>query len=159
MLRRRRQNPEIEGLWAAERVLVRADGPQGPVAATDQRLIWADGSIAWHEIERASWDGDDEVLTVEPVATSGRKRVHRLPIATPGRLVDVVRERVVASVVISRHVPLRGRRGVRVTGRRQADGELIWSAVLDPGIDMRDAETRHQVDTAVAAVRHEVEVR
>jgi hypothetical protein len=147
----------VEGLRAAERVFIQADGPDGRVTATDQRLIWPGGAIAWHEIERASWDGDDEVLTIEPVATSDHPRVYRLPITAPGRLIDVVREQVVASVVISRHVSLKGRRGVRVTGRRHAGGELRWSAVLDAGIDPENPETRSQLDAAVAGVRSEVE--
>lgn len=146
-----------EDLQRGERVLAQADGSEGRVTATDRRLLWPDGSIGWHEIERASWDADEECLRVEPVPTSGHHRRYRLPLSAPGRVVDVVREQVTGSVIISRHVPLEGRRGVRVTGRRKPDGELVWSAVLDRGVDPEDQQTRSRLDAAVAEVRSEVE--
>ncbi len=41
-----------------------------------------------------------------------------VPIDEPGRLLELVRERVTASVVFQRHVAIDGRRGVRVIARR-----------------------------------------
>ena len=43
---------------------------------------------------------------------------HAFAIDEPGRLLELVRERVTASVVLQRHVPVDGRRGVRVIARR-----------------------------------------
>lgn len=115
-------------------------------------------TLAWDEIERATWDGDDDTLLVVEVATASARPVrHRLRITAPGRLVDVVREQVTASVILTRFVPIDGRRGVRVTGRRTRGGDLVWSAALDAGIDRADPGTRARIDAAVAAVRAEVE--
>ncbi len=147
----------MEGLETGERVLAEAEGPDGRIAATDRRLVWPSGSIAWHEIERASWESDAERLLVEPIATSPHSQPYKLPVTGPGRLVDVVREQVTGSVIISRHIRLEGRRGVRVTGRRKADGELVWNAVVDSGLDPDDEHTRARLDAAVSAVRSEVE--
>lgn len=157
MLFKRPSGDGVEGLERGERVLVTAQGPHGRVVATDRRLVWPAGSISWHEIERASWDGDDDVLNVVPVAAAERQRLYRVSVTKPGRLVDVVREQVIRSVVVSRHVPLDERRGVRVTGRRTADGSLVWQAVLDAGVDVDAPGMRPRVDAAVAAVRSEVE--
>lgn len=147
----------MESLEQGERVLVTAEGPDGAVTATDRRLIWPAGSISWYEVERASWNGDAETLDVVPVPASEHRRAFRVPITKPGRLVDVVREQVIGSVVITRHVPLDGRRGVRVSGRRKADGSLVWQAVVDAGLDVNHPELRPRLDAAVEAVRREVE--
>ncbi|NED99987.1 hypothetical protein [Phytoactinopolyspora halotolerans] len=157
MLRRRRQVPAMEGLENDERVLAHAEGADGRIVATQRRLIWPSGSIAWHEIERASWDSDEQRLRIEPVVRKRRGDAHLIPLTDPGRLVDVVRELVTASVVITRHVAIDGRRGVQVTGRRKSDGDLVWNAVVDPGLDPDDEHTRPRLETAVAAVRREVE--
>lgn len=147
----------MDSLEEGERVLVTAESPDGGVTATDRRLIWPTGSINWYEVEKATWNGDAETLDVVPVAASEHRQTYRLPITKPGRLVDVVREQVVGSVVISRYVPLDGRRGVRVSGRRKADGSLVWQAVVDAGLDPDDPQLRPHLDAAVRTVRREVE--
>jgi hypothetical protein len=147
----------MQGLEAGERVLARGAGSDGAVTATDRRLMWPAGSIRWFEIERASWNGDELYFDVMPVATSEHPEPYRVHVTEPGRLVDVVREQVVSSVVISRHVPLTGQRGVRITGRRTANGDLVWNAVLDPGVDLEDSDMRTRLDAAVNAVRSEIE--
>lgn len=139
-------------------MLASGSGPEGELVATSRRLIFPSGSLGWEQIERATWDGDENVLDVYEVAMSGsRPRLRRVAITERGRLVEVVREQVTASVVISRHVPIRGRQGVRVTGRRMPDGDLSWRAVLDHGIDPNDPATRTQINEAVAWVRSVVE--
>lgn len=144
-------------------MLATADGPDGEAVATTLglRLPGADGegsAVEWSEIESASWDGDESRLDLMLVADAvGRRQRHRIVLEAPGRLVDVVREQVTASVVISRHVPVATGRGVRVTGRRTPRGELSWSAQLDRGVDLDDPDTRARVDAAVEAVRNEVE--
>jgi hypothetical protein len=148
----------VAGLEQGERVLASGSGPEGELVATSRRLILPSGSLGWDEIERATWDGDERVLDVYEVARSAdRPMRRRIAITEPGRLVDVVREQVTASVVISRHVAIRGRHGVRVTGRRRSDGGITWIAALDPGIDSDDPATRAQIDSAVASVRSTVE--
>lgn len=158
---RLRRTRDVEGLEPRERVLATATGPDGRVVATTYRLMLpsaAGAAVEWGKVETATWDGDERVLAVAEVAgPSGRHRRHSVVIDEPGRLVDVVREQVTASVIISRHIVVDGRRGVRVTGRRTPQDEIVWSAVLDPGVDMDDPATRERVQAAVALVRGEVE--
>jgi hypothetical protein len=157
VLFKRTSGADVQGLEQGERVLATAPGAGGQVAATDRRLIWPEGSIHWFEVDRASWDGDANQFDVLPVPASDHAKRYRIPISEPGRLVDVVREQVIASVVITRHVPLDGRSGVRVTGRRKEDGSLVWHAVLDAGVDIDQPQIRERLDSAVAQVRSEVE--
>ena len=71
-------------------------------------------------------------------------------------MLDVVREQVTASVVLTRHVPIDGSLGVRVTGRRRRDG-IAWLVSVDDGLHLEDPAIRRLVDVAVASVRAEVE--
>ncbi|TDD70068.1 hypothetical protein E1262_10910 [Jiangella aurantiaca] len=155
---RRQRPPAIDGLAPGERVLATADGPDGEVAATTHRLLLRGTSVEWARVETAAWDGDAELLVVTELPDgNGRRRRHRVALESPRRLVDVVREQVTQSVVISRHVAVDGRRGVRVTGRRTPSDEIVWTAAVDSGIDLRDPGTKARVDAAVALVRNEVE--
>lgn len=154
---RRRKIQQVAGLERGERVLASASGPANQIVATDRRLILPQASVPWDQIERASWDGDEETLYVTELTPTGRSVQHTVAITEPGRLVDVVRELVTASVVIIRRVQIDGPQGVRVTGRRQPGGDLTWIAALDPGLDAANPEIRTKIDAAVASVRAEVE--
>ena len=72
------------------------------------------------------------------------RREHSFVIAEPRRFLELVRERVTASVVLVRHAPVVGRRGVRVIARRApaGDGELSWIYEYDAGIDPDDPTVR-----------------
>lgn len=152
-----RKTQHVEGLERGERMLAGASGPTGKVVATNRRLLLPDVAIEWDRVERASWDGDEETLYVTEITPAGQSRGHRVAITDPGRLVDVVRELVTASVVIIRRVPIDGLKGVRVTGRRQLTGGLTWTAAIDADINLGDPEMKKKVDEAVEAVRAEVE--
>jgi hypothetical protein len=144
-----------------ERALAAATSAAGPVVATDRRLLvpTPEGyhSIGWDRVDRAAWDGDAEVLVVAESAPLGSpRREHRLHVEQPRRLLDVVREQVTGSVVLTRQVPIDGSLGVRVTGRRRRDG-LTWVVAVDDGLRLDDPVIRRLVDAAVALVRAEVE--
>lgn len=155
-IRRSRGKRELQ---PGERLLATGSGPDGTASATTRGLSGPDGIVEWHQVESATWDGENDVLTIIEVADRpSNKRRHRFTLDKPGRLVDVVREQVTASVLVSRHVPVESNgRGVRVTGRRAPGDEVTWSAQVDSGIDMNDPATRARVDEAVALVRGEVE--
>lgn len=97
--------------------------------------------IPWERIATADWDRDQERLRVFEVAEFGRQRpVHVFALSDPGPLLPMVRERVTASVLLSRRVLVRGRSGLRVVARRspQGRGEVIWAYEFDAGVDPED---------------------
>jgi hypothetical protein len=161
--RRRTRVDEEVPLEPGERVLASAAGEAGKLIATDRRLLvpgpGGHDGIGWGTVERATWDGDSERLTITQTAPLGsRPRQHRLHIEAAERLLDVVREQVTASVVISRYVPIMDDRGVRITGRRQPGRTgLTWVVTVDNGLAMDTPEVRTVIDAAVKAVRSEVE--
>jgi hypothetical protein len=150
-------------LGPGERLLARAESEAGPLAATTRHLVLpADGgfhAIGWEKVERATWSRDDDQLVVVETAPLGAEpRRHRVGLGEATRFLDVVREQVQASVVISRHVPITDERGVRVSGRRRPGRRaLAWVVAVDAGIDLDDPTVRAKVDQAVAQVRAEVE--
>lgn len=115
--------------------------------------------VPWEQIEAADWDRDASVLTVTEVGSWGSPRAeHLLAIAEPGRLLELVRERVTASVVLQRHVAIEGRRGVRVIARRSGDDTrpLSWLFQYDEGIDPTDPFVEQAAQEALLAARDEV---
>ena len=95
--------------------------------------------MGWETIDRATWDNDDELITITETSLLGSAAAS-VPAAgreTRGRLLDVVREQVTASVVISRYVLIEGRHGVRITGRRQPGrATLNWLVAVDHGLSI-----------------------
>jgi hypothetical protein len=155
----------VEGvaLEPGERVLAAAAGETGSVVATDRRLLAPQAagydSIGWETVERATWDGETEVLTITQTAPLGsRPQQHRLRVEPAGGFLDVVREQVTSSVVISRYVPIEGEHGVRITGRRQSGRTgLAWFVALDNGLPIDAPGVRELIDSAVKQIRAEVE--
>jgi hypothetical protein len=115
--------------------------------------------IPWERVEAADWDRDTEVLRVSLVGTWGEQRVeHTAGLTEPGRLLELVRERVTASVVLQRHVPVAGRGGVRVIGRRAPRGNapIEWFYEYDEGVDPADPAVRTAAANALVAARRDV---
>lgn len=118
--------------------------------------------IPWEQVEAADWDDDTSVLRVAEVGSWGAERPeHQLPVAEPGRLLELVRERVTASVVLQRHVAVHGRRGVFVIARRAPRGDrpVQWVFEFDDGIDPEDPVVRRAAEAALAAAQDEVGLR
>jgi hypothetical protein len=147
-------------LPSGERPLAVAEAADGTlVAGTRDALHLGDTSLPWEHVERADWDADASTLTVTELGAYGEQRpVHRLVIEEPGRLLELVRERVTATIVIQRHVPVRGRRGLAVIARRPARGatELRWFLEYDEGVDPEDPSVRKAAESAYAELRREV---
>jgi len=115
--------------------------------------------IPWEEVEAADWDQETSVLRVSEVGTWGEPRPeHAFTVEEPGRLLELVRERVTASVVLQRHVPLAGRRGVRVVARRAPRGDqpVRWLYEYDEGVDPDDPDVRRAAEAALAQAQSDV---
>jgi|SRR5690625_2214838 len=126
---------------------------------TDRRLyIAADEVIRlpWERVERASWDRDSSELVVEEVAEYGQGHPrHTAFFDDPRRLLELLRERVTASVLLTRHVPVPGSRGIKVVARRSPlrTGDIEFSYVLADGLDPADDAVLEAGRRGVAAVR------
>lgn len=129
------------------------------VAGTRDALLVGDERIPWEQIESADWDVETSVLRVAEVGSWGeQRRVHELGFEEPGRLLELVRERITASIVLQRHVPIQGRRGVLVIARRAPRGDtpIQWVYEYQEGIDPTDPVVRLAAEAGLAAARDEV---
>lgn len=114
---------------------------------TERALHLADGDgfrrLAWEGIERADWHRDDERLAVVEVADWGQpEQRHRIGVADPGQLLELLRERVTKSVLTTVYARVRGRAGLSVVARRSptGNGPVVWSFVLAEGLNPSDPD-------------------
>ena len=84
--------------------------------------------------------------------------MHTATLDEPGRLLELVHERVTASVVLQRHVSLGGRRGLRVIARRAPSGAggVQWVYEYDEGVDPDDPAVRAAAREALELARRDV---
>ena len=97
--------------------------------------------IPWQHVERADWARDEARLRVNEVGEFGKVRPeYSFEIDDPGLLLELIRERVTASVVLQHHVAVSGKKGLFVVARRapRGDGEITWAYEFDPGVDPDD---------------------
>ena len=139
-----------------------ADG--GWVGGTRDALYLPGARVPWEQVQAADWDRDNGLLRVSEVGTWGEQRPEHV-LAIPDaeakdadRLLQLVRERVTASVLLSRHVPVTGRRGVRVVARRAPSGrsEILWIYEYDAGVDPDDPFVRAAAESALSAAQADV---
>ena len=135
--------------------------PSSPAPAT-RSTSSPDGEtrrVPWEQVEAANWDRDTDTFRLSEVGSWGDQRpVHAAVLAEPGRLLELVRERVTASVVMQRHVAVYGRRGLRVIARRAPAGAggVQWVYEYDEGIDPDDQRVRNAARTTLEAMRRDV---
>jgi hypothetical protein len=143
-----------------ERVLSRAITADGhDVVATDHALYLPETiRIGWERVEHAAWR--EGVLSVwELVVDDEEPRAHHVRLAEPRALPETVRERVRASIVISHHVPLRDRLGVRVVARRAiGKDDVTWMLVFDSELDPNDPGLRAAAEQALEQIRRQTGV-
>ncbi len=123
------------------RVLAWTRSLDGAVVALPDRLavlgpggVWS--SVPWHEILRASWTDDGTRLFWHTIDAPLAR--HEVVVTSPGRLPEVVLERVGQTIVMQQTVELAPGRRATLTGRRPAvgDGEVRWSVVPSRGVDL-----------------------
>jgi hypothetical protein len=115
--------------------------------------------LPWAAVERANWDRDSEELVVVETADFGRPEpTHRATLPDPRRLLQLIRERVTASIVVKFFEPVEGKRGITVSGRRSphSDDELVWSVLVDPGLEEGSEQVRAAAERALAAAQAEL---
>ena len=151
---------------AGERVLAHAVAADGAwllgtrealvvVPALDERGI----RLEWQAIQTADWDRDGDRLRVAEVGTFGESRpVHVFTVPEPGLLLQLIRERVTASVLLQRRVQVQGKRGLMVVARRAPTGrgEITWAFEFDEGIDPDDPAVREAAEGGLRSAQEEL---
>lgn len=158
-----RRRPRPASLERGERLLAWAETTDGAlVGGTRDALHLPDREpprLPWEEIATAEWDTDERLFRVVEVGTYGDVRAeHLLALQDPDRLLSLVRERVTASIVVQRHLTVRGRLGARILGRRAPGGQgaIAWFVEYDAGLDPADPEVAAVVDEALGSARGDV---
>jgi len=149
------------GRLGGERVLAVARTGDGAEVVGTRDAIFLPGGvrIPWEQVQAADWDIDTSMLTVAEIGTWGEERpVHVVSVEDPGLLLELVRERVTASVVLQRHAPVRGALGLIVIARRAPRGDqpLQWSFEYDAGLDPDAPEVKAAAIAALERARDEV---
>jgi hypothetical protein len=117
--------------------------------------------VGWHEIERGAWNAELRKLTWALHAAPGEPSPRgSLELIEPGRVPELFRERIVATIAIEKFVPLVGERGVTITARRDlgGTGAVAWHSTLTRGLNWQTAGVRAAVDQAMEQVRTEYDV-
>jgi hypothetical protein len=143
-----------DGTWLvgtrAELVLITPAGGPTPVETR----------IPWERVEGADWDRQGSRLRITEVGRYGEPRpsyVFTLPDVEPGSLLQLIRERVTASVVLQRGRLVSGKRGLKVIGRRSPDGGPIsWMYEYDEGVDPDDPAVAEAAEALLQQARADV---
>ena len=152
------------GLVAGDSLLAATQSRDGTwLLGTRQRFSAVEGGapedavrLRWEDVQRADWDRDTATLRVEAVGDYG-ERVARwsYELDEPDPLVALVRERVTASILLQRRIPVVGKRGFTLVARRPptGTGELTWSFEFDPGVDPDDPVVATATDLALGEAK------
>lgn len=116
--------------------------------------------VGWHLIERGGWNAETAQLRWQTYA--GSRGAVMLP--DPSRVPEVFKERVDASVVFERFVPITtgSDRGVVINARRslaEGQADIDWHATLTRGVTWRTPGLRELTDTTLAEIRREYDGR
>lgn len=147
-----------------ERLLARAATADGTwLLGTRDALVLVEPAdtirLPWEQVEKAEWDRDTDRLRVVEVGRFGQLQpTHSFAVPEPGSLLELVRERVTASVLLHRRVRVRGRLGLLVVARRPPRGgtDVTWAWEPDVGLDPDDPEVREAAARAMREAREEL---
>ncbi|MGY2874336.1 hypothetical protein ACVW00_001526 [Marmoricola sp. URHA0025 HA25] len=116
--------------------------------------------IPWEQVEGADWDREGSRLRVTEVGRYGEPRpsyVYTLPEVEPATLLQLIRERVTASVVLQRGHVMAGKRGLKVIGRRSpVGGPITWMHEYDEGVDPADPAVVEAAEGLLRSAREDV---
>lgn len=148
-----------EHLGSRPAVLAWGETPDGGavVGLTDRFCVWADGewrSVGWHDVVRGGWN--DEAGSLHWTARDGVS--HEVALSDPGRMPELFRERVEASILLARTVELGGGRRIIVSARRDladAHAPALWLVTPGPRTDMADPEVVAIAQAKIAELQGE----
>ena len=149
-----------------ERLLAATRDANGRQIVGSDRALYVpvDGGwhrMPWQRIDQATWDRETEALVVIEVADYGQPQPrYEFAVPEPGQLLEFVRERVTASVLLTRYVPLPDGEELQVIARRApvADSEVDWFVRLGDTLDPSDPSVVRLVEQALADAQDELGV-
>lgn len=149
---------QAKGHQGRPRVLAWTTTTNGFLAGTPDVLAVLDDegwhTWGWHELLRATWSDDGTSFTWVDLANL---RSATVTVTEPGRLPDLVMERIEQTIVVVKPVVLaRGRRGT-LTGRRPADGssDVTWRIIPGPGVDLSDPAQAEAASELIARAQRD----
>ena len=151
----RRNRPSV-AVAPGESILASAMTADGRSVCGTRDALYLPSRIPWESVEAADWDSETSTLRVAEIDAEPHSVV--LEADEPRRLLELIRERVTASVVLQRHVPVDGKRGLRVIARR-APGRrdnLTWMTRYDDGIDPDDPDVQRLAAETLALAKSDV---
>lgn len=152
----------LVSLARGERILLASATPAGWLVATTHALWLPEGAslirVGWEFVDNAVWDRDSSSLQVHQTAElGGRPRLWNLGMDDDRDLLLVIKERVRATVITSRRVPVDGARGFTIVARRPPGQDAVtWTVAVDAGLDLDEATLRASVDQALGEMRAEL---
>lgn len=135
-------------------------GPDGVAVGLKDRLCvlvgaeWTD--VGWHAIAQGGWDADSSVL--HWIDLDGAE--HRLLLESPGRIPELFRERVEATIVIQHLVNVGAGRVLVVSARRNLaapDDAATWAVSGKPWV-LADSDAVAQANADLVKLRAEYEI-
>jgi hypothetical protein len=102
----------------------------------EQQIVTPWYRLGWEEISKVSWDSLRNVLTVaglpgrRTIAALGPDAALDLYLSRRTRLVDLARDRVAATLVVSRRIPVAAGGTVLITGRRRPGSNVVTWVVF-----------------------------
>ncbi|TNC39572.1 hypothetical protein [Mumia zhuanghuii] len=117
--------------------------------------------VPWEQVESLSWDAEAATVTVQWGAGDAIRR-DVVAFADSGRLVELARERVDASIIARADERVGdGRDTVTVVARRSPArrGPITYSYVLDQGLSSDDVQVQEAAARALASVQDDLGVR
>ncbi len=154
-----------EHVGRSERILAWARTPDGFCLGSQAALSYGDAGgwqhLGWHLIQRGGWNADSNELTWTEIAERGETdSPGRVALTEPGRLPELFRERVAATIAVERFFSLSGARGIIVTARRDLgrSGAITWHSSLTRGLTWQTDGVREAADRAIAGLRTEYDI-
>ncbi len=115
-------------------------------------------TLRWETVQAADWNQDESTLTVTEIGEYGQQRAsYVFNLENPILLLQLIRERVTASVVLQRGYLVEGKKGFKVIGRRSPNGgEITWMHEYDAGIDPERSDVQEAATQALVRARADV---
>lgn len=112
--------------------------------------------IRWAQIASGGWEPDTSSLRWHVYTTGEETKADSVKLAEPGRLPELFRERVNASLVYVVHVDIADTDGVTISARRNPadrERELTWHVTPGERTDLADPRVAQAVERALAEAK------